>query len=84
MVLATLLSLLAVLQYRWIGEVSRAERERLRAAPDHFAEEFDRELTRAFLSFQPGPPGKPDETAGKPAASAADRRAALVRQARRW
>jgi signal transduction histidine kinase len=82
-VLAILLPLLAILQYRWIGEVSQAERERLRAAPDHFAEDFDRELTRAFLSFQPGlsaqgAPGKTAETAS------AERRATLVRQARRW
>jgi signal transduction histidine kinase len=85
--LAILLPLLAVLQYRWIGEVSRAERDRLRAAPDHFAEEFDRELTRAFLSFQPALPGT---TGGTPGASGAmgtavaERKAALVRQARRW
>jgi signal transduction histidine kinase len=72
--LAILLPLLAVLQYRWIGEVSQAERERLRAAPERFAEDFDRELTRAFLSFQPGL-----RSGGQD-----DRRAELVQQARRW
>jgi signal transduction histidine kinase len=88
--LALLLALLAVLQYRWIGEVSQAERERLRAAPDHFAEEFDRELTRAFLSFQPRLPGITNGTAAaaRPPAptgiSAADRKVALVQQARLW
>ncbi|MEA2695124.1 MAG: two-component system, OmpR family, phosphate regulon sensor histidine kinase PhoR [Acidobacteriota bacterium] len=92
-VLALLLSLLAVLQYRWIGEVSRAERERLGAAPDHFAEEFDRELTRAFLSFQPGlahsagaAPAAPTTptTPVPPGIAVANRKAALVQQARRW
>ncbi len=90
--LAILLPLLAVLQYRWIGEVSRAERDRLRAAPDHFAEEFDRELTRAFLSFQPamgassGAPGAAGTpgTPGGMGKAVAERKAALVRQARRW
>ncbi len=85
-VLAILLPLLAVLQYRWIGEVSQAERERLRAAPDHFAEDFDRELTRAFLSFQPGPSASAaaGKGEGAPGQATAERRAALVRQARRW
>lgn len=51
-----LLPLLAVLQYRWIGEVSAAERDRLesslRVASDHFASDFDAELTRLANSFQ--------------------------------
>lgn len=55
--LAALLGCLAVLQYRWIGEVSRAERQRLRAglrgASERFAEDLGREVTRAFFAFQP-------------------------------
>jgi len=51
-----LLPLLAVLQYRWIGEVSAAERDRLesslRAASDRFASDFDGELSRLASSFQ--------------------------------
>ena len=51
-----LLPLLAVLQYRWIGQVSEAERDRLesslRVASDHFASDFDAELTRPANSFQ--------------------------------
>lgn len=51
-----LLPLLAVLQYRWIGEVSAAERDRLesslRVASDHFASDFDAELIRLSNSFQ--------------------------------
>ena len=51
-----LLALLAVLQHRWLGEVSQGERERmqanLRVAASHFTEEIDGELTRAFLTFQ--------------------------------
>lgn len=52
---ATLL-LLAALQYRWIGEVSAADEQRMRAsielASRQFAEELDRELARTFSSFQ--------------------------------
>jgi signal transduction histidine kinase len=54
--LIALLPLLAVLQFRWLGEVSRAERERMQAslktAVSNFSQDFDRELTRAYLSFQ--------------------------------
>lgn len=55
--LVALLAVLATLQYRWTGELSRAEGERLHAglaaAARRFAGDFDRELTRAFLAFQP-------------------------------
>jgi signal transduction histidine kinase len=51
-----LIALLATLQYRWLGQISEAERERmqstLRAGADEFAQDFDRELTRAYLLFQ--------------------------------
>jgi signal transduction histidine kinase len=51
-----LLPLLAVLQYRWIGEVSAAERNRLesslRIASDRFASDFDAEFSRLANSFQ--------------------------------
>jgi signal transduction histidine kinase len=63
--LAALLSLLAlggalitlaVLQYRWIGQLAASERQRMQAsmefAANHFSDEFDRELTRLFVSFQ--------------------------------
>ncbi|HKC13077.1 MAG TPA: HAMP domain-containing sensor histidine kinase, partial [Vicinamibacteria bacterium] len=54
-----MLTLLAVLQYRWVGELSEAELERLRTSAHRravaFAEEFDRELTRAFLWFTLAP-----------------------------
>jgi signal transduction histidine kinase len=58
--LVILLAVLATLQYRWIGEIGRAERDRMRAglrlAASRFAMDLDRELTRIFLSFQmPGP-----------------------------
>src|SRR5438094_379926 len=46
-------------QYRWLGQVSDAERERLRAGlharATQFADEFDRELTRTYLSFHVSP-----------------------------
>ena len=54
--LIALLPLLAVLQFRWLGEVSQAERERMRAslktAVASFSQDFDAELTRAYLNFQ--------------------------------
>lgn len=51
-----LLPLLAFLQYRWLGQVSAAEQERMRAvlrsAATQFGETFDREITRAYSIFQ--------------------------------
>src|SRR5687767_7114902 len=57
--LLVLLPALAVLQYRWVGQVSTAERERmqrnLRIAAAQFRENFDGEIIRAVLSLQVGP-----------------------------
>lgn len=57
-VLVVLLAVLATLQYRWAGQVSDGERERMRSAlrarSTQFAQDFDRELTRAMLTFQSG------------------------------
>src|SRR5829696_105411 len=54
--LIALLPLLAALQFRWLGEVSLAERERMQAslktAVSNFSQDFDRELARAYMSFQ--------------------------------
>jgi signal transduction histidine kinase len=54
--LLILLPALALLQYRWIGEVSAAERDRmessLRVAADRFALDFDSELARISTAFQ--------------------------------
>jgi two-component system sensor histidine kinase SenX3 len=54
-----LIALLATLQYRWLGQISTAERERMRAnlttRTDAFATDVDRELTRAYLTFQLDP-----------------------------
>ncbi len=51
-----LIALLATLQYRWLGQVSAAERERMKtnlaARAIGFAQDFDREITRAYLLFQ--------------------------------
>ncbi len=53
--LVLLLAALATLQYRWLGDVSQAERERMRAGlrtrVADFSEAFDRELTRVYLAF---------------------------------
>jgi signal transduction histidine kinase len=55
---ATLL-FLAALQYRWIGEVSTADEQRMRVnmefASRQFAEELDRGLARPFSLFQEMP-----------------------------
>ena len=54
-----LIALLATLQYHWLGQISTAERERMRAnltsRTDAFALDVDRELTRAYLTYQLDP-----------------------------
>jgi signal transduction histidine kinase len=53
--LVLLVALLATLQYHWLGQVSDAERDRLRTSlrqsAEEFADDFDRELTRTYTSF---------------------------------
>lgn len=53
--LTALLVTVAVLQYRWVGEVSRAEQQRTHsralAAAHRFAEELNREIFRGALLF---------------------------------
>jgi len=57
--LVGLLALLGALQWRWIGQVSRLERERTRRTLSEAGEgliaDFDRELLRVFFYFQLGP-----------------------------
>jgi signal transduction histidine kinase len=57
--LLALIVLLAVFQYKWVGRISDAEREGMRSALNThatgFANDFDVELTRAFLLFQIDP-----------------------------
>lgn len=54
--LLTLLSVLALLQYRWLGQISDGERERmqrnLQSDTERFAEDFNREIQNAYLNFQ--------------------------------
>jgi two-component system sensor histidine kinase SenX3 len=54
-----LILLLATLQYKWLGQISGAERERMTAnlntRATAFAKDFDREVTRAYLLFQMDP-----------------------------
>jgi signal transduction histidine kinase len=63
--LLLLLGVLAALQYRWIGELSRAERRRLEASlessAERFAADFDLEITRAFAAFVLDPHVPPAE-----------------------
>jgi len=51
-----LLALLATLQYKWLGQISGAERARMTATlhtrANAYAQDVDRELTRAYLLFQ--------------------------------
>jgi len=59
------LLVLAVVQYRWIGEVSQSERTRLRVSLENavrqFRSEFNTELRRMCLAFELGP----DAVAGR-------------------
>ena len=54
--LVALVPLLAVLQYRWVGQVSQAERQRMRATLDaamkNLSDDFDNEITRAYFDLQ--------------------------------
>ena len=54
--LVTLVSALAIFQYRWLGEVSDAERARLQASlkqrADDFARDIDRAVTNLYDTFQ--------------------------------
>ena len=54
--LLVLLPMLAVLQYRWAGQLSDAERERMqrnmRNAAAQFSDAFDHEIGRAFIGLQ--------------------------------
>ena len=56
--LIVLLPALAVLQYRWVGQVSDGERERMqrsvRNAADQFSDAFDVEITRAAVALNVG------------------------------
>ena len=56
--MAILLGVLAVLQYRWVGQLSTDERERLGRRLDRqaeeFTDEFNLELTKAYFSLQWG------------------------------
>jgi signal transduction histidine kinase len=67
-----LIVLLATLQYRWVGQISQAERDRmsatLGASATAFAEDFDRELNRAYLLFQLAPIAGAGDTAAQVAA----------------
>ena len=53
--LVVLVTALGVLQYRWVGQVSERERDQLRQSLDRrareFADDFDREIGRAYQAF---------------------------------
>jgi signal transduction histidine kinase len=80
-----LILLLATLQYRWLGQISGAERERMtanlntRAAA--FSQDFDRELTLAYLLFQLDPM-EPDQSAATGIVTRYDRWQATARYPR--
>jgi len=54
--LMAVLAVLAALQYRWLGQVSHAERRRMHetmtARAQSLANDIDREMSRMYLSFQ--------------------------------
>jgi protein-tyrosine-phosphatase len=74
-----LIAVLATLQYRWLGRISDAERERLTATlsarADAYAKDFDRELALAYMLFQlePAIPGSPAPQAESLTARLAER-----------
>lgn len=55
-VMLGLLATLATLQYRWLGQISQAENDRMKrnltASALSFSQDFDREVTHAFTLFQ--------------------------------
>ena len=59
-VMLFLLPLLAWLQYQWLGKVSEGERQQmqasLRLSADEFRDNFDRQISAVYSSFQPRPP----------------------------
>lgn len=67
-----LIVLLATLQYRWLGQISNAERDRMKASlgtmTSEFAQEFDAEIARAYLLFQVEPPEPGENPAARIAA----------------
>ncbi len=64
-VLAAVLVLLAVLQYRWSLEISRAERTRIEASlntsMNQFRQEFYRELAQVTTAFHSDPTAEPGD-----------------------
>lgn len=54
--LVLLVGVLAFFQYKWLGQVSESERDRLRTTLNQrareFADDFDREINRAYTSLQ--------------------------------
>ena len=77
-----LILLLATLQYRWLGQISGADRDRMTALLNTraaaFGEDCDRELTRAFLMFQLDPMQQ-DQSAAAGIATRYDRWQATAR-----
>lgn len=57
--LVLLVGVLAFFQYKWLGQVSESERDRLRTTLNQrareFTDEFDREISRAYLMLQLDP-----------------------------
>jgi signal transduction histidine kinase len=82
-----LIGVLASLQYRWLGRISDAERERMTATlgarANGFAQDFDRELTLAYMLFQVEPAlpaaNRPDQSLAEKIGSRYDRWQATAR-----
>jgi signal transduction histidine kinase len=79
--LLALLVALGTLQHRWLSQISDAERERtlsrMQSAAGRFATDFDRELTRAFVTFVPRRPDAPDDAGHAARAARWEREAAF-------
>jgi two-component system, OmpR family, sensor histidine kinase SenX3 len=81
-----LIAILATLQYRWLGQISSAERETmtatLNARASVFAEDVDRELTLAYRLFQVEAVADADATAAAKLAARHERWSAMSRHPR--
>ncbi len=84
--IVVVLAVLAAMQYRWIMEVSQAERERLREnlrlATVRFTDDFDGEIMRLiFMGRRPGPRPRPQDSPYEAEDLISDR---LARQYDEW
>ncbi len=87
--LVVLVAVLATLQYRWVGQLADAERQRMQAGAQaragQFADEVDREITSLFVAFSQIGGSFPLAGSGNTAeAEKVDNAAAFAAEYARW